>query len=243
MNQNTTPSADQHQQSLLLLPWYLNQSLGRNERQLVGSHIRSCILCRRELVNLRKLSTAVMQSSDLDVAAETSFASLRAKLQTTQPIRQKTIPSVNRPTLAWFGKHENSKPGLSGNAANRHSRLLHLSGVKHFALAASLLLAMIPLMMQYGRSPVTADYYTLSSAKPEAIAGSKLRVVFSKSLPDVAIDSLLAQIHGHLLDGPNSVGAYTVRLDADQNTPDLTTAIALLRNQQDVMLAEPVIEP
>jgi hypothetical protein len=129
------------------------------------------------LVDLRKLAAAVKQSSDLDVAAETSFAGFRAKLQTTEPVRQKTMPSVNRPTLAWFGKHANSNPGLSGNTANRHSRLLHLSGItmKCFALAASLLLAMIPLAMQYRQSP-TADYYTLSSAKPESIAGSKLRV-------------------------------------------------------------------
>lgn len=245
MNQHTSPSADQHQQSLLLLPWYLNQSLKHNEQQQVESHLRSCILCRRELVDLRKLAAAVKQSSDLNVAAEASFAGLRAKLQTTEPVRQKTMPSVNRPRLAWFGTRANSNLNLSGNAANRHSRLLPLSGitVKRFALAASLLLAMIPLMMQYGQSPVTADYYTLSSAKPESPAGSKLRVVFSKSLPEVTINSLLAQIHGQRLDGPNSVGAYTLRLDADKDSPDLTAAIALLRNQQDVMLVEPVMEP
>ena len=102
---------------------------------------------------------------------------------------------------------------------------------------------MIPLIMQYGQSPVTTDYYTLSAAKPESPVGTKLRVVFSKSLPDAGIDSLLEKIHGQLVEGPNSVGAYTVRLDADKDSPDLTAAVALLRNQQNVLLVEPVIEP
>ena len=106
-----------------------------------------------------------------------------------------------------------------------------------------MLLAIIPLVMQYGRSPTTTDYYTLSAAKPESPSGTKLRVVFSKSLPNADINLLLEKVHGQLVEGPNSVGAYTVRLGADQNSEDLTAAIALLRNQQNVLLAEPVIGP
>jgi hypothetical protein len=97
--------------------------------------------------------------------------------------------------------------------------------------------------MQYEQSLATADYYTLSAPEPESPVGAKLRVVFSKSLPDAGIDSLLEKIHGQLVDGPNSVGAYTVRLDTGKDSPDSTAATAFLRNQQNVMLAEPVIDP
>lgn len=45
MNQSASPSIDQHQQTLLLLPWYLNESLEQNERQQVESHLYSCNLC------------------------------------------------------------------------------------------------------------------------------------------------------------------------------------------------------
>jgi hypothetical protein len=245
MNRHTTPSTDQHQQILLLLPWYLNKSLEQDEQRQVESHLSSCILCSRELVGLRKLAAAVKQSSVLDVAAEASFAELRAKLQTTDQVRQNLEPSINQPTLAWFVKRAKAAPGRSGNDANRYSRLLSLSSstVKRFAIAASMLLAIIPLIMQYGRSPATADYYTLSTAKPESAAGAKLRVVFSKNLPKTSIDSLLDKIHGQLVDGPNSVGTYTVRLNSGKASLDLTAAVALLRNQQNVLLAEPVIEP
>ena len=212
MNRHTSPSIDQHQQIQLLLPWYLNQSLEPNERQQVESHLHSCILCNRELVVLRKLATAVNQSPVLDMAAEASFAGLRAKLQTAEPVRQTPEPFINQPTLAWYRKRINVGPGLSGNSAYRHSRLLHLSGrtAKRIAIAASMLLAMVPLTMQYEPPPVTANYYTLSAARPESPVEAKLRVVFSKSLPKTGIDSLLEKIHGQLVKGPNSAGAYTV---------------------------------
>ncbi len=106
-----------------------------------------------------------------------------------------------------------------------------------------MLLAMIPLIMQYGRPPATTDYYTLSAARPGTSAGAKLRVVFAKSLPDAGIDALLEQIHGQRIEGPNSAGAYTVKLDAGKDGVDVTAAVALLRNEQNVLLVEPVLEP
>jgi len=245
MNQNSSQSTDQHRQIFLLLPWYLNKSLEQDELQQVESHLRNCILCHRELVALRKLAAAVKQSSDLDVAAEASFAKLREKLQTADPLRIKTLPSNNQPRLIWSRKPAAASPDLSGNSASRYSQLSSLRGnsVTHFAIAASMLLAIIPLIMQYGRSPATTDYYTLSAAKPESPTGTRLRVVFSKSLANTDINSLIEKIHGQLVEGPNSVGAYTVMLGADKTSEDLTAAVALLRNQQNVLLAEPVIEP
>jgi len=245
MNRHTSPSTDQHQQIMLLLPWYLNKSLEKDERERVESHLRNCILCSREMVALRKLATVVKQSSDMDVAAEASLARFRKKLQTADPVRQKPVSGNNRTTVVEFEKHAHASPDLSGHSTSRYNRLLHLRGssIKHFAIAASMLLAMIPVIMQYGRSSSATDYYTLSAAKPEAPTGTKLRIVFSKSLPDTVIDSLLENIHGKLVEGPNSVGAYTVRLADGQDSTELTTAITFLRNQQNVMLVEPVIEP
>jgi len=247
MNRHTSPPTEQHQQISLLLPWYLNNSLEQDEQQQVENHLRSCILCSRELLVLRKLAAAVKQPSALDVAAEASFAKLRPFLKTNVEVLQNPEPANNQPTPGWSGKRVNAVPGFSGHAANQHrySCLLRLCGspVTRFAIAASMLLAMIPLIMQYGRSPATTDYYTLSAAKPESPAGTKLRVVFSKSLPDAGIDALLEKIHGQLVEGPNSAGAYTVKLDAGKDGLDSTAAVALLRNQPNVLLAEPVIEP
>ena len=245
MNRHTSPLTDEHQQIMLLLPWYLNKSLEQDERQRVKSHLRNCILCNREMVVLRKLATAVKQSSDLDVAADASFASLRSKLQTADPVRQKPVSGNSRTTLVGFEKHAHATSGLSVHTINKAGRLLRFSGRagKYFAIAASMLLAMIPVVMQYGRSSGTTDYYTLSDAKPESPTGTQLRIVFSKSLPSAEINLLLEKIHGQLVEGPNSVGAYTARLSTGKDNQDLTAAVAFLRKQQNVLLVEPVIEP
>ncbi|MEI6269539.1 MAG: hypothetical protein WCP01_11725 [Methylococcaceae bacterium] len=241
MNRHTFPLTDDHRQIQLLLPWYVNHSLEQNERKLVESHLRSCILCHRELVVLRKLAEDVNKSSVLDVAAEASFARLRGKLQAAEPVRS----FINQQNPDLLKKSADATSGLSALTTNNTRRLLRFSGRtgKYLAIAASMLFAMIPLAMQYGRSPAITDYYTLSDGKPESLKGAQLRIVFSKSLPNTVIDSLLKKIHGKLVEGPNSVGAYTVRLGDGQDSTELTTAITFLRSQQNVMLVEPVIEP
>ena len=245
MNRHASPPTDPHQKILLLLPWYLNKSLEQDELQQVESHVRNCMLCSRELVALRKLAATVKQSSDLDVAAEASFAKLREKLQPAEHLREKPQPSNNQPKLVWSRKAADAGPNLSAKSANRYSQRFSLKGssAKHFAIAASMLLAIVPLVMKYGQSPTTTDYYTLSASKPESPTGTKLRIVFSKYLPNADINLLLEKVHGQLVEGPNSVGAYTVRLGADKKSQDFTAAIAFLRNQQNVLLAEPVIGP
>ncbi|TAK62312.1 hypothetical protein [Methylobacter sp.] len=223
MNHSTSRTTDLHQQALLLLPWYMNQSLQPEERQQLESHIRHCLLCRRELVSLRKLAEAVTEPSDLEVAAETSFASLRSKL----PARASdNVPFISSSKTTTLGKL---------------TRSVRQSAVQ-FALAASLLLAIIPLTLHTVQTNTADNYYTLSAARPELAAGKQLRVIFAKSLSGTEVAAILAAIHGQRMDEPNSVGAFTVKLDSIES-PKLEDAIALLRSRSDVLLAEPVIQP
>jgi hypothetical protein len=223
MNPSASTTTDLHQQIQLLLPWYMNQSLQPEERQQVESHIRQCLLCRRELVSLRKLAEAVTELSDLEVAAETSFANLRLKL----PARASDkVPSTS-PTKA---------SGLTGLV-----KLSRQSDVQ-FAMVATLLLVLLPLTLHTLQTNTADSYYTLSEAKPELATGKQLRVVFAKSLSSTEVAAILATIHGQRIDEPNSVGAFTVRLDS-VDSPKLEDAIALLRSRSDVLLAEPIMQP
>lgn len=212
MNSPISSSADQHSELMLLLPWYVNQSLAANERLQVEKHLKSCLICRRELLDLRKLSAAVQGAGDLDMAADASLAGLRMKMQRNQP---------SRPTAsAWLG---NAGKGL--------------------AIAASLLLVLTPLALKYLPLSATGDYYTLASAKPDPKPAGQIRVVFAKQMSMQQIDDVLNGIHALRLDGPNSVGAYTVKLAAGDQDRELAGALALLRGRQDVILAEPILEP
>jgi hypothetical protein len=224
MNQSTSISQNQHQEVQLLLPWYVNQSLRQHEHRLVENHIRHCLPCRRELDSLRKLAEAVTLASDLDLAAETSFAGLRKKLPARAPGRAQSAASA-----------KTAIPGRIGKFANQ-------TGVR-LAMAASLLLAVIPLTLHTVQTNTADDYYTLSAAQPESAAGKELRVVFAKSSSPAEVAAVLAEIRGRRIGEPNSVGALTVRLEAGGSSPRLEEAIALLRSRQDVLLAEPVMQP
>lgn len=238
MDYRTLSSADQHEQIFLLLPWYQNQSLDQDEQQQVESHLRTCLICRREMNEVGKFAAAIKQASVLDMAAEVSYARLQEKLQITKPVTQ--VPEPSPLKLDEKGKTVSATSGFIGNASSQHRRSLRFNTplLKRFAIAASLFLAIIPVMMQYGRqSSDTADYFTLSAAKPEVHGGTRLRVVFDKSLSMVGIESVLEKIQGKIIDGPNLVGGYTVSLGMDKEA-----AIALLHNQQNVLLVEPVLE-
>ncbi len=234
MNQKTSTSADAHQEIQLLLPWYLNQSLEQDERRQVENHVAHCLLCRRELVGLGKLAKAVTFASDLDVASEASLAGLHAKLQARTADRLSAAPPIKASLIGRFG-----------NYASQRGRLTRLSSHPgtRFAIAASLFLTVITLTVGFVQSPAPADYYTLSAEKPELPAGANLRVVFSRNLSDSDIDSMLAHIHGQRIDGPNNVGAFTVRIETYKENQDLMSAVNYLRSRQDVVLAEPVLQP
>ncbi|MGZ0080184.1 anti-sigma factor family protein [Methylomonas sp. TEB] len=235
MNSQISSSTTSHSDIVLLLPWYVNQSLTVNERQQVDQHLKSCLVCRRELLTLQKLAAAVQQAADLDIAAEASFAGLRAKMQTASQVprsKQTDIPSEQ------LGGG-NIKPFSAGQG---FWRIASNTG-KGLAIAASLLLVTLPAAVQYLHPANTTDYHTLSAAKPDAGATGQIRVVFAKNLMEKDIDAALSQIDGIRVDGPNSVGAYTVKIATGKPDADMAGALALLRSRQDVILAEPILQP
>lgn len=221
MKTSITDTETQHQEISLLLPWFVNNSLEGDELSRVEKHIRHCFLCRRELVELRKLAAAVGRKSELDVAAETSFARLGGKLS-----KAPVLPMQRQARRGWsIGRHLKSR------------------GVQ-FALAASLVLAALlplglPTLSQYGED----SFATLSAARPASMQSGELRVVFAKSASAGDIAAVLRQLNGQQIGEANSVGALNIRLNSEDGSPDIDQAIALLRNRPDVLLAEPVLQP
>ena len=63
-----------------LLPWLANGSLGTAEREGAESHVRSCIVCRRELKELERLRLAVRGQPTLHVSAEGGLDRLQRQL-------------------------------------------------------------------------------------------------------------------------------------------------------------------
>ncbi len=63
-----------------LLPWLANGTLAAAERDGVESHVRSCIVCRRELKELERLRLAVRSQPTLHLSAEAGLDRLQRQL-------------------------------------------------------------------------------------------------------------------------------------------------------------------
>lgn len=92
---STITVSNVHQEIQHLLPWYINQTLEFQQQQQVEQHLKHCLVCRRDWLELQKLAEKIVAPSDLDSAADVSFAQLR--LQLPEP---RTRQSVVRIKLA-----------------------------------------------------------------------------------------------------------------------------------------------
>lgn len=225
MNTSLNDTQRQHQEIALLLPWFVNDSLESDEHSRVENHIRRCLVCRRQLIDLRRLADMVNQESNLDVAAETSFSRIADQLGKPASAR------YQQPAAA---KHRD-------RSIKRYSR----SSSFAYALAASLVLAaLLPLGLQTMQRDDSDSFATLSAATT-AVSNQtgELRVVFAKTASASDIAALLEALHGQPIGAANSVGALNIRLNHDGSSPTLEQAIALLRSRPEVVLAEPVVQP
>ena len=214
----TTTASDLHREIQQLLPWYINQTLSYEQHQQVEQHLKQCLVCRREWLNLQKLAEQIIAPSDLEVSAEASFARLRMRLG--KHCQAKSVSSTPIPT---------SLP----------SRRYQRAAIASLSLAASLLLLIGLSIWPTEKAMVNFEYTTLSASQPIQSEHALLKVVFAKEMSSEVMDELLARIQAQKIGQANSMGAFTIKLDtASHMTTD--QALALLRSHRGVLLAEPV---
>lgn len=221
MTSSNNTQHDIHEQSLFLLPWYFNQTLNEQDRILVESHMKDCLICRREFNSLKALANHLDNDTGLEEAAQLSFDRVNRRLQNI---------GVPAPELM-----HSTKRSIIGPATRPLAK--RLTGL---AVAASVVLAAMPALLYFQGEN---DYRTLSNMPSKISEKTQIRVAFAKRLSDDEIERLLSHIHGRRIGMPNSMGAFTVEVDNQSSAMSLDDALTWLRAQQNVMLAEPVVQP
>jgi len=216
MSRSSDTFMSEHQQLVLLLPWYVNRSLADAERRQVERHVKECVLCRREISRLQNLAKLVQQPTELDLAARNSFAAVYGKLQVPADANRQGA-GKQASTVRWLNR----------------SRLYRIGA--GLAVAASLFLALLPVLPP--RQPADA-YLTLAAPLKASSAQVKLKVVFSPALPDSQVDAVLQHLGAVRVGEPNAAGALTVALSQDAGQ-----ALTWLRARPDVVFAEFAVQP
>ncbi|MGR9106976.1 MAG: zf-HC2 domain-containing protein [Gammaproteobacteria bacterium] len=228
MNSIADSSREKHQEIRRLLPWYVNGTLEKSETERIESHLDACHGCREEVLDLKKIASFVSHADSLASAEQPSFSALERRIREVQPgarVDPKKIFFL--PLLLKKNRGE----GTSRSAL--------------FARAAVVFIAVGLAVIADFRAfaPIQVNpFHTLSSSKRVASGADQIRLVFAAGVKRDQIVRIVASVHGEIVRGPDTVGVYIVRIDADTIARrDLGKVLETLRANKQIVFAEPAL--
>jgi anti-sigma factor RsiW len=203
---------EEHHQAQLLLPWFVSGKLDGEDRARFEAHLANCPECQGELGLELRLQAEV---ASLPVEVEHAWTSLQARLQHR--------PRPLAKALAWLSQ--------AGRTVGRklHPARPWLGWA--CAAALGLVLAVGPAVQ---KATQAGRYHALSA--PSSRPLGDIVVVFRPDATELSIRQALKQAHARLTDGPTAGDAYMLEAPLSQRA----AALASLRAQKAVMLAEPI---
>jgi anti-sigma-K factor RskA len=201
-----------HRQVEALLPWYVNGSLGDDERVRVEAHLAACPRCQAELASERLLQAALRADDDGAGDADAAVARLRVRIA-----RHAVRPRWARRWRAWWRS---------------------LSSGWRLALAAQgvAMLVLCALLATWLPSRDDAPYRALGAASVDTdrMAGATLVVRFRPDITEQEMRRVLRDSEARLVYGPTTTDAYLLSVARGREQ----AAIARLRQQAAVLLVE-----
>lgn len=227
-----------HDEVHLLLPWYVNGSLGSRQKALVNEHIRGCITCRRELATESRTLDMFRNESPLDQSMHAGFEHLQSR------IAARSATHSRRSVCAAAGLAWNRVLELARTCtAARLQTALVAAPLAVMAIAIGL--TQIPQVQSPGSGhPYTGaasavdGYQTLSRPVARAANPDDIQVIFARGASIETIEDLLESLPANIVNGPDSAGVYTVRLVHVSGESERQAAILALRGRQEVLFAE-----
>jgi hypothetical protein len=202
-----------------LIPWYVNGTIGEQERQRVDAHVLQCEKCRNDLGVDRHLHQSMTAETAVEYMPATSLKRLQARLDgidaAARVDEHADVPAAAKPdrrSMPWQG--------------------LMAASVAVMALALSLLAA--DRWMEYRARTSQADYYTVTSPALHA-PGEVIRAVFSPTITLVELQDILDEAQLKIIAGPTEAGVYS---QAASSRQPVSSSLALLRGHAMVRFAE-----
>jgi uncharacterized protein YbaR (Trm112 family) len=194
----------------LLLPWYLNRTLEKGEKEEVKKHLLSCPICRQELGQIKQ-EQGLYQSAGEEIPIPQTFPHLLAEIEKQEEGRiwQRITSLIPRP-----------QPALAAT----------------LIIAQSLVI--IGLIALLALNPWGAGerfYRTLSGPSLVAGKGPRLSILFQDRVQEKSMREVILEIEGTIVNGPTPMGLYTVELRSQMTPEELESVIASLRQKKDAI--------
>ena len=204
----------EHKEISLLLPWYINGTLGATDRQRVDSHVAGCAVCQDDL----KLEQRIHAYMATDVVVEhipaASLKRLHSRLDAMEPdaTPERRIP---RRARRW------SLPRLAAIAA---SVVACVAAAGIYAVHDKRGLG----------DPSAPAYYTVTDAEVRP-STEVIRAVFVPAVTLGELQKLLDEAQLRIVSGPTEAGVYSL---AARSSRPVSLSLALLRQHPAVRFAE-----
>jgi|HubBroStandDraft_2_1064218.scaffolds.fasta_scaffold135833_2 hypothetical protein len=206
-----------HDEVTALIPWYVNGSIGEQERQRLDAHLLLCANCRDALAQERYVYQGVGAEPALEYMPAASLKRLQARLDAVDAAASAAVPQE---LPAGEGAGRRAMPWQGVMAAS----------VAVMAIALTLLAA-DRWTQSRARAP---NYFTVTTAAPRA-PGEVIRAVFSPTITLVELQAILDAAQLRIVAGPSEAGVYSLAASSERS---VSSSLATLRADSKVRFAE-----
>ena len=199
-----------------LLPWYVNDTIGEQDRQRVDAHLILCASCGDDLARERLICRSMTVETAVEHMPAASLKRLQARLD-----------GVIAPPA-------DSAPQVSAAQPRR-------SAAWQAAMAASIAVAVVALSLlaadrwlQFRARTSAPSYYTVTTSAARA-PGEVIRAVFLPTITLAELQAILDETQLRIVSGPTEAGVYSL---AAKSRRPVSSSLALLRGNSNVRFAE-----
>ena len=191
----------EHEQTRLLLPWYVNNTLIGRDADLVLRHLAHCEDCQKERDRLYELQQVVCEPDLITLDSNSSFRKVLTRIEVSErnKVSVQEVPVRTRRILGF-------PIGLTAGA-----------------LAASVLALVIGGTQFLGPSRVVDEFQTLSieplaPLNYESGKVERLELGFKTPIPAMTLRNALIETGSNIVSGPDENGSYIVELVVPNET-------------------------
>jgi hypothetical protein len=207
-----------HDEVTVLIPWYVNGSIGDHDRQRLDAHLPLCANCRDALAQERCIYLSVRVEPAVEYMPAASLKRLQARLDAVDAVPSAAAAPKEAPAARSPGRRSMPWQGLMA------------ASVAVMAVALTLLAA-DRWTQSRARTP---NYFTVTTAAPRA-PGEVIRAVFSPTITLNELQAILDAAQLRIVAGPTEAGVYSL---AANSTRTVSSSLASLRGHGNVRFAE-----
>jgi anti-sigma factor RsiW len=214
--------ARMHDEISVLIPWYVNGSIGEGDRQRVDAHLTQCARCREDMALERRVYAGMSVEPGVEYMPAASLKRLQSRLDDLTAALPTEV-AVEAPLAPFV-------------AAGRRAVTWHgvmAASVAIMAVAVSMLAAD---RWTQSRTRAGALYSTVTTSKPR-VPDEVIRAVFIPTITLVELQAVLDAAGLRIVSGPTEAGVYS--LAANSRRP-VSASLASLRGHAKVRFAESI---